>query len=116
MSPSAGPAYTSAVRSHDWIDRRSLALHAAVAVKLEADGAVIDLAKRNVERWLGSGRTPAIVEWKRLLDEASVDDILRLLRSNDENAARLRQSSPFAGVLSADERRTIFKAHDPGRA
>lgn len=87
-----------------------------MASKLETDGAVLDLARRNVDRWLSLHPNPAIAEWKRLLEETSVDDIIRLLRATDENAARLRQSSPFAGALSADERRTIFKAHDPGRA
>jgi hypothetical protein len=40
---------------------------------------------------------------------------VRLLRSTDENANRLRQSSPFAGILSERERRQILKAHDPRR-
>jgi glucose dehydrogenase len=42
--------------------------------------------------------TPAIAEWKQLLEEMPVDDIVRILRSTDEHATRLRQSSPFAGV------------------
>jgi hypothetical protein len=103
------------VRSHDWIDRRSLALHSAVATKLEADATVIALARRNVERWSREHGSPAIAEWKRILDEAPVSEIVRLLRSTDENAIRLRQSSPFAGVLSADERRRILRAHDAHR-
>ena len=103
------------MRSHDWIDRRSLALHAAVASKLEADAAVIEFARRNVERWSRAHDSPAIAEWKRLLDKAPVSEIVRLLRSIDEDAIRLRQSSPFAGVLSAGERRRILRAHDARR-
>jgi hypothetical protein len=103
------------VRSHDWIDRRSLALHAAVATKLEEDATVIEMARRNLERWSRQHRSPAIAEWARLLDEAPVSEIVRLLRSTDEDAIRLRQSSPFAGVLSADERRRILRAHDARR-
>jgi hypothetical protein len=104
------------VRSHDWIDRRSLALHAAVASKLEVDATVLALARQNVERWSRVQGSPAIAEWKRLLDEEPVSEIVRLLRATDDNAIRLRQSSPFAGVLSAVERRRILRAHDPRRA
>jgi hypothetical protein len=97
------------MRSHDWIDRRSLALQDTVAARIEADASVIDHAKRNIRRWLLERQTPALVEWQRLLDLA-VPDLARLLRSPDEDAARLRQSSPFAGDLSADERRSIDEA------
>jgi hypothetical protein len=110
------PYTAAAVRSHDWIDRRSLALHAAVADKLELDAAVIDHARRNVERWLRVRRTPAIVEWQALLRELPVPEIVRLLRATDQNAARLRQSSPFAGVLAPEERRAILRAYDADRA
>jgi len=45
-----------------------------------------------------------------------VEKILDLLTSDDENARRLRQSSPFAGVLSQEERRSIFDEYEALRA
>jgi hypothetical protein len=104
------------VRSHDWIDRRSLALHEAVAVKLEAEPALLEVARSNLRRWQNEHFEPALREWQDLLDRVSLEELLALLRSSSEEDARLRQSSPFAGILSPDERRTIMKRHDPRRA
>jgi hypothetical protein len=104
------------VRSHLWIDRRSLALHEAVAAKIEARPELLDAARANLARWIS--RTPhgALLEWKDLLERMSVGDLVTLLRSQDETAARLRQSSPFAGVLTPEERQAILRRHDPRRA
>jgi predicted NACHT family NTPase len=101
------------VRSHDWIDRRSLALHDAVAARLEAQPELLDVARRNVARWLSRGTQGALLEWQALLERLSVSDVVALLRSESETAVRLRQSSPFAGVLTPDERRAILRRHDP---
>ena len=40
------------MRAHEWIDRRSLALHHAVAAKLEAQPELLDVARANLRRWL----------------------------------------------------------------
>lgn len=95
-------------------DRRSLALHAAVAERIERDTApVLRKARRNLQTMRrASGRRVAVRlldEWSRLLD-GDVDAILTVLRSPDEHARDLRQVSPFAGVLSEDERRAIVAA------
>jgi hypothetical protein len=104
------------VRSHEWIDRRSLALHEAVAAKLEAQPDLTRVARENVERWLRANETAALLEWRRLLDVMSMPDLVALLRSPGEDAARLRQSSPFAGVLTPRERQSILDRHDPRSA
>lgn len=93
------------MRSHEWIDRRRLALHEAVAAKLEADPALLNVARENLRRWLSTNPASALAEWSHLLEVTPVSQVVALLRSSDEHAARLRQSSPFAGLLSAEERR-----------
>jgi predicted NACHT family NTPase len=105
-----------AVRSHQWIDERSLALHQAVAAKLEAHPQLLDLARQNVERWLPQTSTGALREWRRILDSTPLSDVVALLRSSSEEATRLRQSSPFAGLLTTDERRAIMAAYESRRA
>jgi hypothetical protein len=105
--------YTHLVRSHEWIDRRSLALHEAVAAKLEAQPALIRVALANLERWLRANETAALLEWRQLLDVTSMPQLLAILRSPGEEAARLRQSSPFAGLLTPRERQSILDRHDP---
>jgi hypothetical protein len=108
--------YTRCVRPHAWIDRRSLALHEAVAARLEAHPELLDVARRNLARWLSHGTQGALLEWQALLDRVSVSEVVTLLRSESETAARLRQSSPFAGVLTPEERRAILRRHDAHRA
>jgi len=51
-------------------------------------------------------------EWLEILDTRSFDDVLDLLGRFDENTRRLRQSSPFCGILSEEERMTIFKKYE----
>lgn len=104
------------MRSHDWIDRRSLALHEAVTAKLEADPTLLEVARDNLRRWLETNPASALLEWRRLLDEAALPQVTALLRSPTEEAARLRQSSPFAGLLTGEERRAILQAYESRRA
>ena len=100
------------MRSHEWIERRSLGLHQAVADKLAADPALLELARANLERWSARGGCAALREWKRILATVSLPDLLALLRSPSEEAARLRQSSPFAGVLTPAERQAILDRYE----
>jgi hypothetical protein len=104
------------VRSHQWIDQRSLALHAAVAAKIEAQPHLLDVARRNLERWSRSNPCAAVNEWRAILDSTPLPELLALLRSTSEEAARLRQSSPFAGLLTDEERRRIMAAYESRRA
>lgn len=102
------------MRSHEWIDRRSLALARVVADKIEQDPSLIETARNNLRRWLaeaGGAALPAHLEWQAILDREPLDRILEILRADTEEARRLRQSMPFAGVLTADERRRIFEEH-----
>jgi len=108
--------YTVGVRSHQWIDQRSLALHEAVAAKLEAHPQLLDVARQNLERWLQQNPATALREWRRILDSTPLPEVVALLRSSTEEAARLRQSSPFAGLLTTEERRTIMGACESRRA
>ena len=48
--------------------------------------------------------------------ERSLPQLVELLTSTRERATWLRQSSPFAGVLSPQEREAILRRHDPRRA
>jgi hypothetical protein len=104
------------VRSHSWIDVRSHALHDAVATKLERDPALIDVARKNLTRWLCVTPAPAWLECQQLLETTPLTELTTLLRSRDERANRLRQSSPFAGLLTPQERRAIFDRYASRRA
>ena len=102
-------------RTHEWIDQRSLALDQAIALKLRVEPALLQRAKDNLDRWINQ-RQPtvpkALLEWKEILDTWSFDAILALLTSSEAEPTRLRQSSPFCGILSEQERITIFKEYE----
>jgi hypothetical protein len=98
-------------RSHQWIDARSLALARAVAAKISRNPSLLDIARGNLQRWRGTVQPwpGALEEWEQILAEPSVDAIVSALVADDEEGRRRRQSSPFAGVLSGEERGAIFR-------
>jgi hypothetical protein len=104
------------MRSHEWIDARSLALHEAVAARLEAEPDLLEVARANLKRWLASTPAEPLREWQRLLDTVPMPRLLQLLRSPDEEAAQLCQSSPFAGLLSPEERQAILSRYEASLA
>lgn len=85
----------------------------AVAEKLAAQPELLGLARANLVRWRTSSTSPVLAEWDDLLNRTPLPQLLDLLRSPSETACRLRQSSPFAGVLSLDERQAILSHHEP---
>jgi hypothetical protein len=98
--------------SHRVLDARSLALHCLIAQKIMADPSLIDIARRNLAAWRNkaSGAEPHyLAEWQRILARPW-PQVAGLITEQSENATRLRQSSPFAGVLSTVERRRIYDA------
>ena len=68
--------------------------------------------RRNLERWRvrRGGDLPGwAAQWQRIL-ERPWPQIAALISEPSGNAARLRQSSPFAGVLTAQERKRVYEA------
>jgi transcriptional regulator with XRE-family HTH domain len=95
-------------------EQRSLALHRAIAARLATHPrSVLAKARRNLtvmrrantdgsaERWLA--------EWQQRL-RGPLAGIIEALVSTDQDARDLRQVTPFAGVLSDEERRAIYRA------
>jgi hypothetical protein len=95
------------------VDERARALDAAVAEKIRADPGLIAVALSNIDRWERlRGREAAYVEWREILLGSSPDEVVDLLLRADEETDRLRQSSPFTGILSQDERLEIFRHYE----
>ena len=93
---------------HKDIDARSLLLAEAVAEKIDANSELL----AGVREWVGKQESSAYKEWQRILTHswAEVKDIL--LENSDEGQ-RLRQSSPFVGILSPQERWKFFPVSSP---
>ena len=93
---------------------RSLWLHRAVAGRLVSDPqTVISTAERNLkalQRTHPTGMSATwLAQWRTLLDEG-LDAVLDMLSSRSPLAVVLRQNSPFAGVLSPEERAAVHNA------
>ncbi|MCG6926557.1 MAG: hypothetical protein LJF30_14760 [Acidobacteria bacterium] len=95
---------------HALAEHRSLALHQAVAERVRADPSLVERARRRVEGWLVDGTVArAYAEaWREILG-LSVEEVARFLEDPGEEARRLRQTSPFAGVLDARTRWVIWR-------
>ena len=92
-------------------DRRSLLLHEAVAQRLEREPSpVLTRTRANLALMvrLHPHARRTLAEWERLLDRP-VDELAALLRDPRPHARELRQTSPFAGVLSAPERAALYR-------
>lgn len=102
----------SVASTHRIIEARSLAMHALIVRKIERDPRLLDVARRNVARWTaryGKSVPAWLEEWREIL-AWPWPGIAALLTEQSENAVRLRQSTPFAGVLTLAERRRIYEA------
>jgi len=101
----------SAVSELTFEERRSLAISTAVSRKLRANSAdVLAKARTNIEkmRSIGPREQRWVDVWESLL-ALGAGHVEALLTSTDQFARDLRQSSPFAGVLSEKERREVLK-------
>ncbi|HBL31256.1 MAG TPA: hypothetical protein DD490_30890 [Acidobacteria bacterium] len=95
---------------HRLAEERSIAYHGAIAERLGAQPEILDNARRRVEGWLASreGQRFYARKWAEIL-AADVATVAAFLVDRSELAIELRQSSPFAGALSPQERWKIWR-------
>ena len=101
---------------HDRLERRSLAMHQAMANKLQAQPALLSIAYENLTRWgtVAEHRSqPYWDAWRRLLD-GGFEALLAAMVEDSPRMTELRQSSPFAGVLEPKERWAVYDAYKSG--
>jgi hypothetical protein len=93
--------------NHSETDQVSLELARRIAEKLRRQPEVIEAARDNLVRWSRqNAAAPSLLrcyaEWQNILSRP-VEEICALLCSASDEAQRLRQNSPFAGVLAPAE-------------
>jgi hypothetical protein len=93
--------------NHFETDQVSLELARRIAEKLWCQPEVIDFARANLARWSRQNvSAPSLLrcyaEWQQILARP-VEEICTLLCSESDDAQRVRQNSPFAGVLTPTE-------------
>src|SRR6266511_863623 len=96
-------------RTHRTAELQALAYHRLVAERL--DEQLVDQARRRLDRWHRAGRIHPrwYQEWYRVVSR-SIDDIGAAIGAETQEARQLRQTSPFAGALTEQERRLLTKA------
>lgn len=88
---------------------RSLAYHRALAGRL--DQGLVDDALERLRRWQEAGRIHPrwAKEWEHVL-AMPIPQIAKLISFDREHERQLRQSSPFAGALTEQERRRVLRS------
>ena len=101
-------------------DRASLEIAHRVAKELRLRPQMLDLAHQNLDRWSARNHdSPGLLrcydEWRSLL-QRPIEEICEALTRTDSEGQRLRQNSPFAGVLPPQEiwriKREVRLEHD----
>lgn len=99
------------MRTHQEIDERSLALHRLIADKIVREPRLFERSKETLVRWrktVCSRSHPYLEEWEHLMS-LGMDACLAAAVENSQQATALRQSSPFSGVLTNQERFAFLK-------
>jgi transcriptional regulator with XRE-family HTH domain len=92
----------------------SLALGQATAAKVLADPdrhcarARRRIAAMSAQRGLGELTLRSLVRWQRLLD-GPLEGVVAALIDSSDDGYELRQSTPFAGLLTDDERARVIR-------
>lgn len=96
-------------RTHRHPELQSLAYHRLVAERLNEPQ--IESARRRITKWRASGRIHShwADEWERVL-QMPLAKLREVISADTVSARELRQSSPFAGLLSEHERQRLREA------
>lgn len=96
-------------RRHRVPELQSLAYHRLVAERL--DDRILDDARERLRDWRqrGSVHPVWIDAWERVLAKPAAD-VARSISVDSKRANELRQTSPFAGVLTEQERKRLMNA------
>jgi hypothetical protein len=95
---------------HLLADERSLELHRAVSERLERDATILEKARARVVDWRRNNLVarPLADAWLEILGRP-LPELMAFLIDRGERAQRLRQASPFAGVLDPRTRWRIWR-------
>ena len=93
--------------NHATIDQVSLQLARQVARRVRLHPELLDVARANLARWTRQNASASSLlrcysEWQQLLN-LPVSEVCDLLCAETEEGQRLRQNSPFVGILSPAE-------------
>jgi hypothetical protein len=97
---------------HEERDRQASAWARALADRIEADPGLVRRAAEYARRRMESASARELHDlrdWLDLLEHKSISQVRGVLLGSDERATRMRQSLPFLGALTEEERREITR-------
>ena len=101
------------MRTHQEIDERSMAMAELITAHIDADPTHAGLikARQVCEYWLTLESVEKdVFVWHEILQQ-EWPHVRAVLLNPSENGNRLRQSSPFIGILTKQERNLIYKRY-----
>ena len=95
---------------HQLSQERSIAYHRVIAERMLRQPEIREKALQRVQSWMASGAEVPFYarRWAEIL-AGDLSSIAAFLTDRSELAFELRQSSPFAGVLTPQERWKIWR-------
>ena len=102
------------IGSHQWLDQLDLKMCRRIATKVRRDPNLMRIPKTNLQRWkqkLGYW-PPALREWDKIIRTHPLPRVLAILTQDNDEGQRLRQSDPFVGILTEQERRSFLKLNE----
>ena len=101
--------------SQPFIDSVNLRCHQILASRLGENPEVRTTALENVERWLDENAYPPgpssqLQAWRAVLAESSDTELSRFMTDPSEAGNLRRSNSPFAGILSGEERLGVVES------
>lgn len=94
---------------HRLNEERSVEYHRVIAERLLGRPEILDMARQRVAGWLAASEKPPFYarSWAKILDDDAAS-VAAFLIDRGELATELRQSSPFAGAITPQERWRIW--------
>ena len=106
------PVLLAGALTHRVLEARSLAMHCLAARKVARNPKLLKAVRRTLATWrarYACAVPRALDEWQLILGRPW-PEIAAFMTDPGERATRLRQSTPFAGVLTARERERVYAA------
>jgi hypothetical protein len=101
--------------SHQWIDAVDLAMARRIAEKIHRSPGLMKIARENLRHWKKVRKSwpRCLREWEEILEQNPTDKILAILTQDNDEGQRLRQSDPFVGILTDNERTWFLEKYEP---
>lgn len=96
------------------MDARNLEMSRLVAQKIRREPELFQRALETLQHWkqIQQPFPHCLREWDRILSQHELGEVLAILTQENEEGNRLRQSDPFCGILTEQERLQFLEEYE----